>query len=176
MRVGAENGRVHIEEMTPAFAEQVVTWRYPPPYDSNDMTGADPGFIADPASGFHALVEGDELIGFRSFGPDGQVLGGPYPSTTPAGEPVLDTGGGLRPDLTGLGLGRAAIATGLAFGARTYRPALFRMTIAAYNARAHRVVETLGFTRTAEFTASNGGRAYVVFTAPTRVLDLSAGA
>lgn len=161
--------------MTPAFAGQVVTWRYPPPYDSNDMTGADPDFLADPVSGFHALVQGDELIGFRSFGPDGQVPGGPYPGSTLAGESVLDTGGGLRPDLTGLGLGRAAIATGLAFGVRAYRPGAFRVTIAAYNARAHRVVEALGFRRTAEFTASNGGRVYVVFTAPTKGLDLSAG-
>jgi hypothetical protein len=48
------------------------------------------------------------------------------------------------------------------------------VTIAAYNARAHRVVEALGFKRTAEFAASNGGRAYVVFTAPTKSLDLSA--
>jgi RimJ/RimL family protein N-acetyltransferase len=163
---------MHIAPMTSEHAHQVVTWRYPPPYDSNDMTGADPAFLADPVSGFHALMEGEELIGFRSFGADGQVPGGPYDDS------ALDTGGGLRPDLTGRGLGRRAIATGLVFGIETYSPAAFRLTIAAYNVRAHRVVESLGFVRTAEFEATAAGRVngwgFVLFTAPVSTLDLSA--
>jgi hypothetical protein len=61
--------------MTLAFAAQVVTWRYPPPYDTYDMVDTDLDFLVDSTSGFHALVEGDELIGFRSFGDDGQVPG-----------------------------------------------------------------------------------------------------
>lgn len=158
--------------MTPGFAAQVVTWRYAPPYDTYDMADADPDFLGDPASGFHALVEGDELVGFRSFGEDGQVPGGPYASTTPAGGTVLDTGGGLRPDLTGRGLGRRAIAAGLLFGLHTYHPDVFRVTVAAFNGRAHRVVESLGFVRGAEFEASTDGRAFVVFTAETPSLDL----
>ena len=159
--------------MTPAHAQQVVTWRYPEPYDVYDMVGADPDVLADPASGFHALVEGDELIGFRSFGDDGQVPGGPYESATPTGGRVLDIGGGLRPDLAGRGLGRRAIATGLLFGLHTYEPDVFRMTIAAFNRRAHRVVESLNFVRGAEFRASTDGRPFVLFTGDSPRLDLA---
>jgi [ribosomal protein S18]-alanine N-acetyltransferase len=120
---------------------------------------ADPSYFTDPANGFHTLVDyGGSLIGFRSFGPDGQVPGGRYDDS------ALDTGGGLRPDLTGLrrGLGREAIATGLAFGRAIYRPGAFRVTIAAFNTRARRVVESLGFEPTATFNATTEGTEYVV--------------
>jgi RimJ/RimL family protein N-acetyltransferase len=159
--------------MTPAYADQVVTWRYPKPYDVYDMVDADPGFLAEPTSGFHALVDAGELIGFRSFGDDGQVPGGPYAGATPTGGTVLDTGGGLRPDLTGRGLGRRAIATGLLFGVHAYGPDAFRVTVAAFNERAHRVVESLGFVRGAGFRASTDSREFVIFTGDSQVLDVA---
>jgi RimJ/RimL family protein N-acetyltransferase len=163
-------GTMHIAAMTVAHAEEVVTWRYPPPYDVYDMTGADPGHLACADSGFYAVLDGEELIGFRSFGPDGQVPGGPYD------ESALDTGGGLRPDLTGRGLGRRAISTGLAFGITSFSPTAFRMTVAAFNVRAHRVVESLGFARIAHFEATAAGpaaaRSFVVFGAAVTALNL----
>ena len=113
---------VLIAVMTQSYAADIVTWRYPPPYDCYDMTSADPAFIADPASGFFALLDTGTLpdtgtlIGFRSFGADGQVPGGSYDSA------ALDTGGGLRPELTGQGLGRVAITTGLNFGRQEFAP------------------------------------------------------
>jgi RimJ/RimL family protein N-acetyltransferase len=172
-RSPAHHERVNIVPMTPAFAAQVATWRYPQPYDVYDVADADPDFLVDPTSGFHALVEKDELIGFRSFGDDGQVPGGPYESTTPSGGTVLDTGGGLRPDLTGRGLGGRAIATGLLFGLHTYGPDVFRVTVAAFNGRAHQVVESLGFVRGAVFEASADGRAFVIFTGDAPSLELA---
>ena len=148
------NDRVRIVPMTAAYAAGIVTWRYPEPYDCYDMTAADPVFLADPASGFFALVDGAELIGFRSFGADGQVPGGTYDAS------ALDTGGGLRPDLTGRGLGREAIATGLEFGRRQFAPPAFRVTIASFNARARRVVTALGFRQAGSFHAATDGRRY----------------
>lgn len=140
--------------MTPEFAAEMTAWRYPEPYRSYDFTGADPAYFTDPANGFHALVDdAGSLLGFRSFGPDGRVPGGTYDDS------ALDTGGGLRPDLTGLGrgLGRQAIATGLAYGRETFHPAAFRVTVAAFNTRARRVVESLGFEHTSSFTATTDG-------------------
>ncbi len=103
------------------------------------MTSADPALLADPASGFFALMDGARLTGFRSFGADGQVPGGGYD------ESALDTGGGLRPELTGKGLGREAIQAGLAFGRARFAPPALRVTVATFNLRAQRVVEALGF-------------------------------
>jgi RimJ/RimL family protein N-acetyltransferase len=94
------------------------------------------------------------LIGFRSFGADGQVPGGKY---DPA---ALDTGGGLRPELVGQGVGYEAIRTGLEHGRQLFHPAGFRVTIAAFNIRALRVVDRLGFSRVAGFEATTDGRPY----------------
>ena len=118
--------------------------------------GADPDELSDPASGFHAVMADDDLVGFRSFGPDGRVPGWTYD------DGALDTGGGLRPDLTGLGAGRGVIAAGLAYGLALHRPSAFRMTVAAFNVRALRTIGALGFDRVGEFAAERDGRAFHV--------------
>jgi ribosomal-protein-alanine N-acetyltransferase len=116
--------------MTPAYAADIASWQYPPPYDIYDMSDGDAATLTSANSGFFALTDQNQLIGFRSFGADGQVPGGTYDSA------ALDTGGGLRPDLTGKGLGREAIQTGLTFGRDRFAPTAFRVTIATFNVRA----------------------------------------
>jgi|SRR5215469_2257475 len=152
---------MRIVPMTPAYAADIVTWRYPAPYDCYDMTSANPAFIASAASGFFALVELDDLIGFRSFGLDGQVPGGDYDDS------ALDTGGGLRPDLTGRGLGRQAMATGLEFGRLEFAPPAFRVTVASFNQRALRVVRSLGFVDVSSFRALTDGRSFEILVLKT---------
>lgn len=154
--------RMRIAAMTPAFASDIVTWHYDPPYDCYDMTGTDPAYLIEPASGFFALLDPDGLIGFRSFGADGQVPGGRYDAS------ALDTGGGLRPELTGKGLGRQAIGTGLEFGRSRFAPAAFRVTIASFNLQARPVVESLGFRAAGSFLALAGGQSYEMLVRPER--------
>lgn len=146
--------------MTLAYATEVTQWRYPPPYDLNDMTGASPAFLASAEGGFYALTRDGELIGFRSFGPDGRVPGFDYDDS------ALDTGGGLRPDLTGRGLGAQAITTGLEYGQREFAPAAFRMTVGACNIRAQRVVIGLGFRLTASFLSAADGTRFQILVRP----------
>lgn len=151
-------GVVEIADMTEEYAADIVTWRYPPPYDCYDLVGTEPAFFTDPRNGYVALVDERGLIGFRVFGADGRVPGGEYD------ESALDTGGGLRPDLTGRGLGRQAITIGLDYGAARFRPAAFRVTVAAFNVRAQKVVRALGFVPAATFDATTNGRGYVILT------------
>ena len=145
---------MQIVPMTDAYAAQIITWQYPAPYDCYDMTSATAAFLTSQEGGFFALVRDGELIGFRSFGADGQVPGGSYDAS------ALDTGGGLRPDLTGKGLGRQAIGAGLEYGRREFAPAAFRVTVASFNERALKVVRSLGFVRTESFAALADGRGY----------------
>lgn len=153
-------GSVRIAPLTLRHAEDIASWRYDPPYAVYDMTGADPADLLDPAAGFHAVLADDRLIGFRSFGPDGQVPGWRYDDS------ALDTGGGLRPSLTGQGLGRAVMAAGLDFGRATFAPVAFRVTVASFNARARRTVESLGFRRVDSFRAARDGREFDVLVRP----------
>jgi ribosomal-protein-alanine N-acetyltransferase len=81
---------VEIVPMTAEYAADIITWRYAPPYDCYDMTEADPAFITSEAGGYFALADGGALIGFRSFGADGQVPGGRYDAS------ALDTGRAFR--------------------------------------------------------------------------------
>ena len=142
--------------MTDAYARDVVTWAYPEPYGCYDMTEADPHALVDPTNGFHGLLADDRLVGFRSFGSDGQVPGGDYDDS------ALDTGGGLRPELTGKGLGPRAVAAGLAYGREHYCPVAFRVTVAKFNTRALHVVRSFGFVSVSCFAARSDGRPYVV--------------
>lgn len=146
--------------MTTSYAAEIRTWRYEPPYDRYDMTTVDPAFLTDAENGYFALVADDELVGFRLFGVDGQVPGGRYD------ESALDIGGGLRPDLTGKGLGRLAISTGLEFGRQRFAPSAFRLTVATFNTRALRVVEALGFSAVEDFLASTDGSGYRILVRP----------
>ena len=151
---------MRIVPLTLDHATDISTWSYPEPYDCYDMTGVDPQDLLRPESGFYALVAGERLLGFRSFGEDGRVPGWDYDDS------ALDTGGGLRPELLGRGLGGRAMATGLAFGRRRFRPAAFRVTVASFNARALRTVESSGFARLGEFRATSTGRSFQVLVRP----------
>ena len=75
---------------------------------------------------------------------------------------ALDTGGGLRPSLTGQGLGRSVIAAGLDFGRARFAPAAFRVTVASFNTRARRTVESLDFEVVGSFAARRDGRPFEV--------------
>ena len=153
--------------LTHAHALDMVTWRYPPPDDPYDMTDTDPDALLDPALRAHAVLDGDDLVAFRTFGEDGRVPGWAYDDR------ALDTGGGLRPDLVGRGLGREVVAAGLAFGEEAYAPPALRVTVATTNVRALRTVESLGFVGIGEFTgtgafAAASGRQFRVLVRPVR--------
>ncbi len=69
-----------------------------------------------------------------------------------AGKPeVLDVGVGMRPDMTGQGLGCRFVAAVLEFAAQKFAPRILRATIAGFNRRSARVFESLGFERMCRF-------------------------
>ena len=117
-------------EIEPASAEAfelMAGWRYPPPYDFYDGD-VDP--VLNPERFFEARHEAGELIGFYYFEPN---------------PPDLDYGLGLRPDLTGQGMGLEFFLAGLAFARERYRPQRVYLHVAEFNERARRVYERAGF-------------------------------
>jgi ribosomal-protein-alanine N-acetyltransferase len=153
----AETSGWQVVPLSPTHAKELILWEYPPPYERYSLVGASASAFTDTANGFVALVDGKgELVGYRSFGPDGRVPGGAY------NEQALDTGGALRPELTGRGLGRSAIQLCLRYGWRTFDATALRVTVWSLNERALKVVRSLGFEDVDRFIATSDGDEYVI--------------
>jgi ribosomal-protein-alanine N-acetyltransferase len=128
-------------------ARAVVLWRYEAPYDFYDVANDPEGLkeILGPPErryGYYAAVSNGELVGFFSYGAGGRLPGFDYPD-----DGYVDIGLGLRPDLTGKGLGLGYVLAGLEFGRRRIDPAGFRLFVATFNERAISVYERAGFRR-----------------------------
>lgn len=142
-------------------AEAILSWRYPSPYDVYNFDPAnattDLCYLLDTVNNFHAMLDAEgTLVGFCSFGADGQVPGGDYSAK------ALDIGMGIRPDLTGQGFGAAYARVVVAHGVERYGFSRARVTIASFNLRACKVWEKLGFTPVSEFVHAGSGRRFVI--------------
>ncbi|MGH2352706.1 MAG: GNAT family N-acetyltransferase [Chloroflexota bacterium] len=126
-------------------ARAILAWRYEGPYafyncDPAEVEASVRTFV-EPRNTYYAIRTAEHgLMGFCCFGPEARVPGGDY-----TGDGVLDVGLGMRPDLTGKGIGPGFVAAILAFAAQELAPSGFRLTVAAFNRRAIRVYEKVGF-------------------------------
>ena len=142
-------------------ARAIRRWRYEPPYDMYNMPNENEtvniATLTNPDNHYYAITgEGGELLAYCCFGSEGRVPGGNYESS------ALDVGMGMRPDLTNQGLGRSCLEAIRDFAVRQFHPTLFRVTIAAFNARALRLCEQAGFRETQRFDREGDGLAFVV--------------
>ena len=135
--------------MAQADAEAVARWRYPEPFSFYDWA-ADEGDLAELLDAdlrgeayFAAEDEAGALVGFFSFRQE---------------ERTLVVGLGLRPDLTGQGLGGSFLSAGLDYGRERFAPDQFSLAVATFNERAIKVYERAGFTRVRVYMhETNGG-------------------
>lgn len=140
---------------------EIFRWSYDPPYDVYNLRPENAPdslkYLLDPANRFHSMrALGGALVGFCSFGADARVPGGDYAAD------ALDIGLGIRPDLTGQGRGAGIIGEALRFAEPRFAPVRFRVTIAAFNARARRAWARAGFAETAAFERTGDGGKFVV--------------
>ncbi len=131
-----------VVEWQEAYGHEVVKWHYEPPYDFYDLASDpdDAAAMADPARADHrrgVLGEDESLDAFLWF--DWH-------------DDVVEVGIGLRPDLTGRGLGESFMRAQLEYASQQWRPATFRLFVAAWNERAIRLYERLGFREVARET------------------------
>ncbi|HEU6446225.1 MAG TPA: GNAT family N-acetyltransferase [Gaiellaceae bacterium] len=122
--------RLTIQPASAETFEAMAGWRYEPPYDFYDRD-VDP--VLNPERFHVALDEDGSLVGFYYFEVKGDAL---------------EIGLGLRPDLTGRGLGLEFFRAGVEFGRERFRPALIVLNVAAFNERAIKVYERAGFRET----------------------------
>lgn len=135
--------------MTDKQAHAVSTWKYDGVYAFYDWTAepADLAELLDPdkrvKDHVHAVLDDEDcLVGFYEFVSDGSTV---------------EIGFGLRPDLTGRGLGLRFVESGLQFARENYTPSTFRLMVAAFNERAIIVYERAGFERQRNFRHTTNG-------------------
>ena len=132
-----------ISPLSEENAREITTWQYDPPYDLYDLGLEDMAGLLNPDYCYHQVMDPKGiLVGFCCFGLDAQVPGGDYQQNESV---VLDIGVGLRPDLTGQGRGTTFVGDILDYGYATYRPEVFRATIASFNQRSLTTFQMLGF-------------------------------
>jgi ribosomal-protein-alanine N-acetyltransferase len=140
--------RWSVTPMTQAEAEEVAAWRYPGEYAFYDADSVPDGLaeLLDPAR------RGEEYFAARGQG--GNLEGFVQLEATGDG---VEIGLGLRPDLTGRGLGLALTTAAIEL-ARHCGPERITLVVAAFNARAIRVYERAGFAETGRHMRHIGGR------------------
>ncbi len=137
----------------------ILNWRYEPPYDFYNYLEEEVTleYFLNPQNNFYKIVdENGELVGYCSFGQDGQVSGGDYRYEG------LDIGMGIRPDMTGQGKGVEYANIVLEFAESLLKPKAFRVTITAFNKRALRLWQKLEFEQQQSFERKSDGMQFIV--------------
>jgi ribosomal-protein-alanine N-acetyltransferase len=155
--------QIRNEPLTELEVRDFLNWRYDAPYDIYNLETTDLAstiaFFLDGDNGYFAVYEEDDtLFGFCCFGFEGRVSGGDYSLD------ALDVGIGMRPELTGQGLGYDFVGAVLAHAEEAFAPQRLRATIALFNQRSQRVFEKHGFQRQSLFTGTARPRQYVILT------------
>jgi ribosomal-protein-alanine N-acetyltransferase len=136
--------------MTAVDAQAIAAWRYPPEYAfyDADADADDLAELLDPGGWGGRYFAVDEIAtgglgGFFEF----KIVGGG----------AVEIGLGLRPDLTGRGLGADYLEVGIRFAEKSLGVTTFTLTVAAFNQRAITVYERAGFVKTERYEHFTNG-------------------
>lgn len=140
------------QRMTQPQAEHIARhWQYEGIYSFYDMA-ADPEDLAEfldagqRKDAYFTVHQGGETVGFYSF--------------TPTSEDTIDIGLGMKPDLTGKGIGREFLKAGLEFADSAYRPDKITLSVATFNKRAITLYRHSGFNEVERFAQATNGSTF----------------
>lgn len=126
------------------LARDILNWRYEAPYDFYNNEFSLEAFQELLNQSYFAIVDTKgNLIGFFCTGALAQVPLSNHSSVYPLG--YLDVGIGMNPAFTGQGRGAVFFSFILNFIKKQHRATSLRLTVAAFNTRAIRLYEKLGF-------------------------------
>ncbi|MGZ4278882.1 MAG: GNAT family N-acetyltransferase [Solirubrobacteraceae bacterium] len=137
-----------IRPMTADDAQEVAAWRYDEPYAFYDWD-RDPDDLVellDPSQWGRRYFAADDA--------DGRLAG--FFVVKPA-DGVVEIGLGLRPALTGRGVGGAFLDAGLRFAAERFGARRVALAVAAFNHRAITVYERAGFREVRRYEHATNG-------------------
>lgn len=142
---------MNIHNLTLEEAREINTWQYEAPYELYSFTGEDETLKELLDGTYYGVCdEQDKFIGYFCFGDNAQVPGG-RDAKLYTGERVVDIGLGMKPALTGKGLGISFLQAGLQFAKDEFKPKTIRLSVVAFNERAIHLYMKAGFQRKVSF-------------------------
>ncbi|MDR0269551.1 GNAT family N-acetyltransferase [Paenibacillus sp.] len=146
-----------LNRMNREDAAIIAEWQYSEPYDLYSMDGSEEN-IADLINGDYVSARDEEgnLIGFYCTGISARVPGG-YEAGIYEDDSLIDFGLGMKPELTGQGRGTHFVEEGMAYARTAFPDRGTRLVVAAFNLRAIRTYEKVGFRQTFIFTSPING-------------------
>lgn len=118
------------------------SWTYPSPYDFYNHAQTEDSKQEWLTGNYFCIYKQEEMIGFFCYGESARV---PVNSSHLYIDDCIDIGIGMRPDLTGKGLGSSFLTTILMEIERLFSSTPIRLTVASFNQRAIHLYEKLGF-------------------------------
>ncbi|MGE1046104.1 MULTISPECIES: GNAT family N-acetyltransferase [Bacillus] len=134
-----------IHKLTEEEANEINTWTYEEPYSLYSFSG-EKEVIEELLDGtyYGCCDDQGDLIGYFCFGANAQLPGG-RDANLYGGEDVIDIGLGMKPALTGKGIGKEFFQAGIAFATKEFNAKMFRLSVATFNTRAITVYKNIGF-------------------------------
>ncbi|RKI28227.1 GNAT family N-acetyltransferase [Bacillus thuringiensis] len=134
-----------IHKLTEEEANEINTWTYEEPYSLYSFSG-EKEVIEELLDGtyYGCCDDQGEFIGYFCFGENAQVPGG-RDANLYGGEEVIDIGLGMKPALTGKGMGKEFFQAGIAFATKEFNANMFRLSVATFNTRAITLYKNIGF-------------------------------
>ncbi|MBS4538469.1 GNAT family N-acetyltransferase [Clostridium sp. D2Q-11] len=132
-------------------AEEIVNWHYAGDYSFYDMKSdkEDLDEFLEPSNWedtYFTVYKDKELIGFFSFN---RMV-----------DETVEIGLGIKPSLTGKGLGYEFIISGLEFAKNRYNTDKFSLAVATFNQRAIKAYKKIGFEPNGTFIQKTNGGEY----------------
>ncbi|MBS4199345.1 GNAT family N-acetyltransferase [Bacillus sp. FJAT-49732] len=144
---------MNIKNLTKEQAKQIIKWRYEPPFDFYNMD--DDEETLQELLHYFGVLDGQVLLGFYCLGSFAQVPIGREKGLYPESEGLTDLGFGMKPELTGQGLGYTFISFIIEEIQQKYNLNKIRLTVAEFNKRAIALYEKLGFVMQTSFIAND---------------------
>ncbi|AHA74613.1 GNAT family N-acetyltransferase [Bacillus thuringiensis] len=134
-----------IHKLTEEEANEINTWTYEEPYSLYSFSG-EKEVIEELLDGtyYGCCDDQGEFIGYFCFGENAQVPGG-RDTNVYGGEEAIDIGLGMKPALTGKGMGKEFFQAGIAFATKEFNANMFRLSVATFNTRAITLYKNIGF-------------------------------
>lgn len=164
--------------ITPEAARALTSWRYPVPYDVYNIKDEQAALaeMLDERSPWFVAFDGNGApMGYCCFGTAAEVNWEGAPRLWTTNDTTLSVGLGMRPDLTGLGIGPQFFDAVLAFATIHFGIDSFRLFVLPFNQRAIRVYERAGFHQVDEHIVNVGGQRELIFLEMRREEERTSG-